>query len=242
MFLHRSSIRNKDYLIVSTFLERLFIRHLSTFVSNIGELFVILQNAILLRSNYTTMRCVFTYFAYRQIQNKICKNVRKKKILKQFVLVIMANIRKFLCIRILRTYFKYSRINNIGIYLKLCNIGKFVSNINFFFYPLECKQIIRSLILYTKFVNILKRYAYIYTIFYCYWRHGFASLPKKREQYTLLRSPHTDKKSREQFKFEYRRKLKTFPSFISILTARFIADRVIAGVGITTRSTSLICL
>src|SRR5690606_25652983 len=110
-----------------------FIRHLSTFVSNIGELFVILQNAILLRSKYTTMRCVFTYFAYRQIQNKICKNVRKKKILKQFVLVIMANIRKFLCIRILRTYFKYSRINNIGIYLKLCNIGKFVSNINFFF-------------------------------------------------------------------------------------------------------------
>jgi hypothetical protein len=50
-------------------------------------------------------------------------------------------------------------------------------------------------------------------------------LPNKREIFTLLRSPHTDKKSREQFrKLQYKKLLKGI-GFFSYFLIRFLAKK-----------------
>ena len=38
--------------------------------------------------------------------------------------------------------------------------------------------------------------------YYGFFNKGFVSLPKKIERFTVLRSPHVDKKSREQFEIK----------------------------------------
>lgn len=54
---------------------------------------------------------------------------------------------------------------------------------------------------------------------------GVVSLPNKKEIFTLLRSPHTDKKSREQFrKLQYRKLLKGI-HFFSYSLIRFLTKK-----------------
>lgn len=53
---------------------------------------------------------------------------------------------------------------------------------------------------------------YKFTVFY---KKGLSSLPTSYSKYTVLRSPHTDKKSREQFERCIHRKVYTFPSMLS---------------------------
>jgi|BioPla2DNA2_1021312.scaffolds.fasta_scaffold18951_2 hypothetical protein len=262
MLVHRSAIRNNDYLVLSTFLERLFIRHLSTFVFDIDKFFVFLQHAVLLRRKYITMRCVFIYFANRHYLSFLGKTTYLGSLKKDYgyipekyryyityfltnrVISRMSYICKHLCIKILHVCLKRLYLSKIGRYYKSWSniLNNCILNLVFDISLFKYQNLMFTLINYTRFANILQYYAYKYTIFYCSWSRGFASLPIKREQYTILRSPHTDKKSREQFKFEYRRKLKTFPSFISILTTRYIADRVVAGIGIKTKNTMVLCL
>lgn len=104
----------------------------------------------------------------------------------------------------------------------------------------EATQTLKKFVWRIVYANILQRRALYYTIFRRNWRRGFASLPVKRQTYTVLRSPHTDKKSREQFKHEYRRKVKSYPSFVSILTKRYIVDRLTAGLGIKSKQTQMV--
>lgn len=53
---------------------------------------------------------------------------------------------------------------------------------------------------------------YKFTMFY---KKGLCSLPTRHSKYTLLRSPHTDKKSREHFERCIHRKVYMFPSMLS---------------------------
>jgi len=53
---------------------------------------------------------------------------------------------------------------------------------------------------------------YKFSIFY---KKGISSLPNKISKYTVLRSPHTDKKSREQFCMRTRRKVYMFPTLLT---------------------------
>jgi hypothetical protein len=51
--------------------------------------------------------------------------------------------------------------------------------------------------------------------FFIFYKNGLGSLPVKRSIFTVLRSPHTDKKSREQFDRRTHRKLYMFPTMLS---------------------------
>jgi len=51
--------------------------------------------------------------------------------------------------------------------------------------------------------------------FALFYKKGLCSLPTKTSRYTVLRSPHTDKKSREQFERRTHRKVYMFPSIMA---------------------------
>jgi len=87
---------------------------------------------------------------------------------------------------------------------------------------------------YTKMItreNSITKLANLYLFFFIQLiltkkKHlGVVSLPNKKEIFTLLRSPHTDKKSREQFrKLQYRKLLKGM-SFFSHSFIRFLIKK-----------------
>lgn len=85
----------------------------------------------------------------------------------------------------------------------------------FFFYK---KNIVDSgLLLYRTYSTFLFSYAFSFSFFRfsLFYKKGLVSLPTKIRKYTVLRSPHTDKKSREQFERRTHKKVYVFPSMLS---------------------------
>ena len=78
-----------------------------------------------------------------------------------------------------------------------------------------------------KLQGLYKYYIYInYMCFYIYKFYSFlplsvSSLPKKKKNYTVLKSPHKDKKSREQFLLQVTSKLLCYPSFLFVHNSFF---------------------
>lgn len=72
-------------------------------------------------------------------------------------------------------------------------------------------------------------YIYILNFFFLYsnflelsiLKYGFVNMPKKYKTFTVLKSPHTDKKSREQFHLIEYKKILKYPIFISLNNSFF---------------------
>ena len=97
-------------------------------------------------------------------------------------------------------------------------------------------------------ISTLNSYKTLYSSYFLYIRFlrvkksinfGLASLPKKVSTFTVLRSPHIDKRSREQFRLIKYKKVLHFPIFFSssnfyLLKKSFLFKH---GVSIYTKST-----
>lgn len=64
---------------------------------------------------------------------------------------------------------------------------------------------------------------------------GLASMPSRHKQLTVLRSVHTDKKSREQFKRRWLRKIRTLPRYLATFSCIYTAIEVSPGVSVGVR-------
>lgn len=308
MIVRRSTIRNPDYLVISSFAERLFVREIQTYVSHIRTLLAVTHSSVVLRSKHTVLRAAFLRNARKlsnlsvtdngsilqalergsksgtELKNNLEKLSEMRTIPRRMIYITF-------CLKIYKHLLRYT--GHIGAYIptkktaaptkeeltflienkynairkkQVCTQREQTNkNENGTRCPLikNKNSIVRVLcaqahnqqenrartkrytnyldiVRQTAYANILQRKALYYTIFFRTWRRGFASLPIKRQLYTVLRSPHTDKKSREQFKYEYRRKIKSYPSFVSIFTKRYIADRLTAGLGVKSKQTQII--
>jgi hypothetical protein len=72
------------------------------------------------------------------------------------------------------------------------------------------------MLLYNTYASFLFCYSfsiYFFT-FSTFYKKGIVSLPTHVQKYTVLRSPHTDKKSREQFERRTHRKVYVFPAIL----------------------------
>jgi len=117
-----------------------------------------------------------------------------------------------------------------------------------FYFFLKSISIISSFVHVTNILSILNSYKTFYSIYFLYIRFlkvnksinfGLASLPKKISTFTVLRSPHIDKRSREQFRLTKYKKVLSFPIFFNsnnyyILKKSFLFKH---GVSINTKST-----
>lgn len=308
MIAHRSSILNLDYIVISSFVERMFTRELKMYVSHIRKFLAVTQRSVVLRSKNVMLRAAlmaWTFNEFVEWANWDDYNGGYPDTIDDWY-VFCKTSRLYYVPRLLKLHsMQYKRKHDLqrtaplGVYIHnnklaapattkqtlvlwatltslqnrlLCNntymIQAFV-DINGGIPPLYSKykdirmyhvykpfkqrassnvkgallkQTICDFVQCTVLANTLQRQALCYTRFYRNWRRGFASLPVKRELYTVLRSPHTDKKSREQFKYEYRRKIKSYPSFISIMTKRYVSDRLTAGLGVKSKQTHIIYL
>jgi len=130
----------------------------------------------------------------------------------------------------------------------------FILHENFFFYKYIIYFFIKSVSIssyYLHFSNMLSTlnsYKTFYSIYFLYIRFlkvnksisfGLAFLPKKLSTFTVLRSPHIDKRSREQFRLTKYKKVLHFPIFFNsnnfyILKKSFLFKH---GVSIYTKST-----
>lgn len=118
----------------------------------------------------------------------------------------------------------YLLLNNIKFYIFLLyNIKnliliKFFKNFNFIFFKNKLLKASYNLFLKINNFNFVK-------IFIFYNNNFIFSnfcLPKKYSLFTLLKSPHTDKRSREQFHLiSYKSTLK-YPLFLSVYNSNFI--------------------
>ena len=112
-----------------------------------------------------------------------------------------------------KTYFSFSYFNLNKMYFLYYNMFEHsfyieyytdinVLHINYFFF------------LYKMYIFIL--YMWLYSLkFLNFYSISTSSLPTKRKLLTVLRSPHKDKKSREQFKISKLKKNFIYPSFIN---------------------------
>ena len=95
----------------------------------------------------------------------------------------------------------YSFKNYINLNLYNLNSINILYYYNYFFY------------LYKTFIFI--NYIWLYSIkFLNFYNLNISSLPTKKKIFTVLRSPHKDKKAREKFKINKIKKIISFPSFI----------------------------
>jgi len=71
--------------------------------------------------------------------------------------------------------------------------------------------------IYSSYSNYIFFYICYFSIliFFSRLKKGVVSLPTSIKKYTVLRSPHTDKKSREQFEIRSHKRLFYFPSLFS---------------------------
>lgn len=74
-----------------------------------------------------------------------------------------------------------------------------------------------SIFLYEIYGLCIGYYAFCIELckFALFYKKGLSSLPTQISKYTLLRSPHTDKKSREQFEKRTHKKVYVFPSIFA---------------------------
>lgn len=86
------------------------------------------------------------------------------------------------------------------------------------FYRIHISEICNNSVFLYNMYGLLFCY-YVIDIELCkfvsFYKNGLGSLPIKRTKFTVLRSPHTDKKSREQFERCTHRKLYVFPTMLS---------------------------
>lgn len=116
-----------------------------------------------------------------------------------------------------------SNTSNLDVvwYSHLCNLLQYnnsklgLSTVNIFF---DCFSIVsKHSCLYSNYGY----YLYYYGLCIAHALHsilgnrGVASLPTRIQKYTVLRSPHTDKKSREQFERRTHKKVYSFPSLFA---------------------------
>ena len=114
----------------------------------------------------------------------------------------------------------------------------FIKNISSSSYYLHFSNILSTLNSYKTFYNIYFLYIRFFKINKSI-KFGLASLPKKVSTFTVLRSPHIDKRSREQFRLTKYKKVLHFPIFFNssnlyILKKSFLFKH---GVSIYTKST-----
>lgn len=123
------------------------------------------------------------------------------------------------------TYYK-ANINLYQIYnVEFNKIIKINNNAYFLF-----KDLNNFILLYRDYVFIL--YLWLYSIkLLNFYKLNISSIPSKKSLYTVLRSPHKDKKSREQFKISKIKKSFFYPSFLNcnnnLLFKNFVNETIL---------------
>jgi len=97
-------------------------------------------------------------------------------------------------------------------------------------YDFVFKDLRKFTFLYKEYVFIL--YIWLYSIkLLHFYKLNISSVPNKKSLYTVLRSPHKDKKSREQFKISKIKKTFFYPSFLNcnknLLFKNFVNETIL---------------
>lgn len=152
-------------------------------------------------------------------KNTLKYYVKKCKII-YFLNIKNYYIKQLLCFNV--SNFLITKYNS-----KYLEFKFYLNNLLFidYYYLIDIKKIYN---LYIKYIFII--YIWLYSIkLLNFYLINISSIPSKKSLYTVLRSPHKDKKSREQFKIRKLKKNFYYPSFLSnnILFSNYVNETIL---------------
>ncbi len=182
-------------------------------------------------------------FLFKIIMNLLTNYYNLIKVKEYSFNIYLINICILLKIHISNYYKKNILLTdnmNVNLFLTNSNINIYLLN-RYIYYSNQIIYTNMNLSLFfketNKFCFLYKEYSFIIYIWLYsikllhFYKINISSIPSKKSLYTVLRSPHKDKKAREQFKISKLKKSFFYPSFLNsnnnLLFQNFVNETIL---------------